>query len=150
MKRFRQSFVVLAAIVLVAVAGPALAHGTSVIQGIVVDTKHDQPLMGASISAFAARTRLLQGVAHSAKDGSFRISGLAAGEYRLFVTKLGYRSVEVSGLTVDENDHMIIGFPIALDAAPNTGEDPLQVLARCNNLVDPGETSDVYVVCGGH
>jgi Carboxypeptidase regulatory-like domain len=149
MKRFCQSFALLAAIMLVAVIGPAVAHGTSAIQGIVVDTKHDKPLMGASISAFAANTKLLQGVVHSAKDGSFRIPGLATGEYRLFVTKPGYRSVEVSGLTVDENDHMIIGFPIALEAAPNTSEDPIQVLARCNNLVDPGETSDVYVVCGG-
>jgi hypothetical protein len=144
--RLAFAFVAVASVTAVA---PALARGTSSIQGVIVESKHNRPLPSAAVSAFSSHTNVLAGTARSDRNGGFKISGLSAGEYRLFVTKPGYRSVEVSALTVEANDRMIIGFPIALPSAIQANEDPLQVLVRCNNLVDPSETSDVYIVCGG-
>jgi hypothetical protein len=144
--RIALAFVAVASLTAVA---PALARGTSSIQGVIVESRHNRPLPSAAVSAFSSRTSVLAGTAHSDRNGGFKISGLSAGEYKLFVTKPGYRSVEISTLTVEANDRMIIGFPIALSAAIQAREDPMQVLVRCNDLVDPSETSDVYIVCGG-
>jgi hypothetical protein len=148
MKQKLISIVSLSAAMLVAAAGPSFAHGSSAIQGLVVDSKQNRPLASASVSAFPAHGNQLLSVVHSASNGSFKISGLNAGDYRLFISKPGFRSVEVSGLSVAANDRMIIGFPIAMQTAPPGSTDTLQLIARCNSLVDPSETSDVYVVCG--
>ena len=143
------TLVLVAAAIVVVYAASSLANGSSAIQGLVVDSKQNRPLASASVSAFPANNNKLAGTARSGRDGSFRIAGLAAGNYRLFISKPGFRSVEVSGLTVAENDRMIIGFPIALQVSSAGTEDPLELIARCNNLVDPAQTSDVYIICGG-
>jgi hypothetical protein len=149
MKHFLHYLAPLAAVALFALALPSLAHGAASIQGTVTDGKHGRPLMGATVSAFDARTKILAEVVHSAENGTFRVGGLVPGDYRLMITKQGYRSVEVSGLSVETADHLIIGLPIAIESAANGSEDPMQMLAHCNNLVNPDEIADVYVICGG-
>jgi hypothetical protein len=137
------------AIVLVSSAVAAGARGTSSIQGTITDAKHSRPMMSVSVTAFFADGGAWAGSSQTGKDGVFHLQGLAPGQYRLFITKPGFRSVEVTGLAVDANDHLIVGFPIALEAAPFSDADPVQLVARCNNLVNPDEVADVYVVCGG-
>src|SRR5579863_5363374 len=117
MKPFFHAVVPVAVAALVLVAGPGLAHSTSSIQGIVTDSKSGQPLMSVSISAYHAGSHVYAGSARSARDGSFRIRGLASGDYQLFATKSGYRAVEVSGLNVVPNDHLILGFSVPLERA---------------------------------
>lgn len=136
------------ALATLASGAPGLASGTSSIQGSVTDSKYHQPLTNVVVRAFSVHSRTPIAEIWTAKDGTFRIRGLTAGEYRLLVSKSGYRSVEVSGLTVDTDDHMVVGFPIALQNAPPGTEDPVEMVARCNNLVNPNQVADVYVFCG--
>ena len=143
-------FTILAlAIVLASPATASGAKGTSSIQGTITDAKHSRPLMSVSVTAFFANGGAWAGSSQTGKDGVFHLQRLTPGQYRLFITKPGFRSVEVTGLAVDPNDHLIVGFPIAMEAAPFVDSDPVQLIARCNNLVNPDEVADEYVVCGG-
>ena len=126
----------------------AAPKGTSSIEGVVSESAHARPMMSASVVALTANGNRWVESTRTGKDGVFRLKGLAAGAYQLLITKPGYRSVEVDGLTVDPNDHLIVGFTIALEAAPFNEQDPVQLVTRCNNLVNPDEVADVYVVCG--
>jgi hypothetical protein len=140
---------ILTIVLVISIGTLAAAKGTSSIQGVITESKHNQPVLSASVSAYAAHGNGWVASTQTGKDGVFRLKGLSAGEYRLFITKPGYRAVEVAGLTVDTNDHLVVGFPIALEAAPFADADPVQLVARCNSLVNPDEVADLYVVCGG-
>jgi uncharacterized surface anchored protein len=134
---------------LAAIAGqPGLARGTSSIQGSVTDAKHNRPLMSVMVVAFEAHSRASLAQTETDRDGAFHFRNLGAGDYRLVMTKAGYRSIEVDGLTVETSEHMIVGTPIALQTASLGESDPIQLVARCNNVVNPDETADVYVFCG--
>ncbi len=147
----KQLLAILTLVMVAAIASPVLAapKGTSTIQGVVTESAHGQPVTSVSVIALAANGNAWAGSTQTGKDGVFRLNGLRAGGYRLFVSKPGYRTVEVSGLEVGTSDHLVVGFPIALERAALNESDLIQLVARCNNLVNPGEVADVYVVCGG-
>jgi len=127
---------------------PSLASGTSSIQGSVIDSKHNHPLMSVIVMAFGAHSRSAFAQTQTDRDGTFHFRNLGAGDYRLVMTKAGFRSIEVDGLTVESAEHMIVGTPIALQPASPGESDPIQLVARCNNIVNPDETADVYIFCG--
>lgn len=141
-------FVALLLTVIAIATLPSLASGTSSIQGSVIDFKHNRPLMSVVVMAFGAHSRTAFAQTQTDRDGTFHFRNLGAGDYRLLMTKAGYRSIEVDGLTVGATEHMIVGTPIALQAASPGESDPIQLVARCNNVVNPDETADVYIFCG--
>ena len=128
--------------------GDARAQGTSSIGGRIVDARNQQPIIGARVDLFAdslapSGAKVLAATL-TRKDGSFSLSGVAAGQYRLQVSKMGYAVQELSGLLVQDNERTIVGEPIAIYPASDEYAEKM----ACNKLVRPDETGDVYVVCG--
>lgn len=137
------------ALVLVAAATSlSFANGAASISGTVIDANSHKPVAGAKIEAFLG-TNPTHGypvaVGQTRKDGNFRLSGLQAGSYKLHVMKMGYSLQELSGLTLDDQEHLIVGEPVGLIAA--SADDMVKM--ACNSIVRPDQTGDVYVVCAG-
>jgi len=129
--------------------GDALAQVTSSVGGRIVDARNQQPIIGARVDLFADSSASSGAKVLAAtltrKDGSFTLSGIAAGQYRLQVSKMGYALQELSGLLVQDNERTIVGEPIALYPASDEYAEKM----ACNKLVRPDATGDVYVVCAG-
>lgn len=124
------------------------AHGTASISGTVVDANSHRPVAGAKIEAFADvghSGSYAVAVGRTRSDGIFRLSGLRAGAYKLQVLKMGYAVQELSGLSLADQEHLIVGEPVGLVAA--SAEDMMKM--ACNSVVRPEATGDVYVVCAG-
>ncbi len=132
-----------------AASSGVLAQGTSSISGRIVDARNHDPIIGARVDLFAdtpaSKSDKVIAAALSGKDGNFLLSGVAAGQYRVEITKMGYAVQELSGLAVQEREHTIVGEPIALSLA----SDDYAAKMACNKLVRPDVTGDVYVVCAG-
>jgi len=73
---------------LCAAVRPALG---ATVSGTVTDSDGEAPIIGANVGFFAADT--LAGGAVSRTDGSWRVTGLARGTYRVQVRAFGFRSV---------------------------------------------------------
>ena len=86
-------------IALLLCAGIASAQSTGVITGVVTDGSTSKPVVGAVV---VATSPALQGekTAVTGSDGSFTISGLPAGSYRLAAQLGSYKPAERSDLAV--------------------------------------------------
>lgn len=135
-------------ILLAAVTLASAASGAASISGTIIDGISHKPVGGAKIEAFLdtnGPSGYPAAVSQTQKDGTFRLSALKAGAYRLHVVKMGYAMQELSGLTLDDQEHLILGEPVNLVAA--SAEDMTKM--ACNSIVRPDATGDVYVVCAG-
>jgi Carboxypeptidase regulatory-like domain len=74
---------------LTAAAAPLAAHAQT-LQGLVRDRATQQPVADAEVTLVDAQGEAA-GTARSGPDGSFNVTGAAAGEYRLTARKLGYQ-----------------------------------------------------------
>jgi hypothetical protein len=139
----------LAAVVIVSSTWQSTANGTGSISGRVVDARSHKAVTGAKIELFAdaggSKVGYAVALSQTRGDGDFRVTGLRAGAYRLQVLKMGYAVQELSGLTLDDQEHLIVGEPVGLVAA--SAEDMMKM--ACNSVVRPDATGDVYVVCAG-
>jgi 5-hydroxyisourate hydrolase-like protein (transthyretin family) len=139
---------IVATLLVSAAAQPmAQAAGTSAVTGQTLDAKTHKPLMGVKINVYedTATPHKVLAATYSRKDGSFNLTGLPGGQYRVELTKMGYEVQVLTGLTVRPSEHTIIGEPIAL----HTASEEYQQKMACNNLVRPDQTGSVYVVCSG-
>jgi 5-hydroxyisourate hydrolase-like protein (transthyretin family) len=126
----------------------ALALGTSSISGQVVDAKTHHPVTGVRVDLYAdtsSTNKKVLAATLSRKDGSFRLSGVDEGQYRVELTKMGYEVEVLSGLAVRSQERTIIGEPVALHAASEEYESKM----ACNTLIQPHQTASVYYVCSG-
>jgi hypothetical protein len=124
------------------------ANGTASISGRVVDANNHRPIAGAKVEAFAdagGSAGYAVAVGQTRSNGNFHLGGLRAGAYRLQVLKMGYAVQELSGLSLGDQEHLIVGEPVGLVAA--SFEDMMKM--ACNSVVRPDATGDVYVVCAG-
>ncbi|MBV8669235.1 MAG: carboxypeptidase regulatory-like domain-containing protein [Candidatus Eremiobacteraeota bacterium] len=139
----------LAAVVIVSTTWQSAADGTASISGRVVDARSHKAVTGAKIELFAdagsSKNGYAVAVSQTHSNGDFHVSGLRAGAYKLQVVKMGYAVQEISGLTLDNQEHLIVGEPVGLVAA--SAEDMMKM--ACNSVVRPDATGDVYVVCAG-
>ncbi len=130
--------------------GFAHANGTSSISGQIIDARNREPVAGAKIDLFQDTTSSKGAypfaIALSRKDGSFHLSGLSEGQFRLEVLKMGYEVQVLSGLSLQEQEHLIVGEPIAMAKA---SEEYAQKMVCNSPLVRPDQSGDVYVVCAG-
>jgi carboxypeptidase family protein len=146
MKRLFTLTTLIAALLCATALGDARAQGTSSIGGRIVDARNQQPIIGARVDLFAdslVPSSKILAATLTRKDGSFSLSGVAAGQYRLQVSKMGYALQELSGLLVQDNERTIVGEPIAIYPASDEYAEKM----ACNKLVRPDATGDVYVVC---
>lgn len=135
-------------ILLAGFASPSVASNGSAIRGRVVDAQTRQPLAGVRAAAFKLHGTKPLASAFSTTDGSFKLDGLAAGLYRLELSKDGFRGLTIEGIAVRANEVMIIAGSIAMLPGSAAAPSIAQAQNQCGNLVQPGVTADVYVVCG--
>jgi hypothetical protein len=111
----------LAAVVIVSSTWQSTANGTASISGRVVDARSHKAVNGAKIELFAdaggSKGGYAVAMSQTRSDGDFRVSGLHAGAYRLQVLKMGYAVQELSGLALEDQEHLIVGEPVGLVAA---------------------------------
>ena len=119
---------------------PAAAGTTGSIAGTVVDAKTSAPVAGATIEAASPS----QSAAATSDDkGRFTLISLLPDTYVISVTKKGYESYSIAGITV------LADSPLSLEAfkiQPSL-KTIGSVRARSSlDLVKPGTTTDVYSV----
>ncbi len=151
MARFR---IVLACVGLIAgallcVQDRADTKAQAAIFGGVVEASHGRPLAGVKVMVLNLQGDKPLASAFTDAAGKYRLEGLSGGAYRLRFYKLGYYGVEVSGVTVAADERMILAGALAMSAGNPSEVEAAQASAFCGNLVQPGVTADVYVVCAG-
>jgi len=79
--------------------------GNGKIKGCIIDARTGDPLIGANVivkgSVYGSATDL---------DGHYYITGIPSGNYSLRVSYVGYKTKEVHGVFVTEND--IVSFDV--------------------------------------
>jgi hypothetical protein len=117
----------------------ARAGNTGSLAGTVLDDKTREPVADAVVSASSPSQ-----VAHTTTDanGRFTFLSLAPDTYVVGVTKQGYESLTLTGITVVVDQ---------TQSLPLTLQHTLKTIGRIStrsslDLVKPGTTSDVYVV----
>jgi Carboxypeptidase regulatory-like domain len=123
------------------------AQNGSAIRGKVVDAVSHQPLAAVRAAAFRMRGTKALATAFSTTDGSFKLDGLGSGLYRLELSKAGFRGLTIEGIAVRANEVMIIAGSIGMLPGSAAPANIAQARNQCGNLVQPGVTADVYVVC---
>jgi carboxypeptidase family protein len=123
----------------VAFASPGLAGTTGGLHGQVVDTASGAPIAGAKVAA--ASPSQIETVTTDA-NGVFVFISLSPDTYTITVTKDGYDSASLPGITVVADQARNIGVTL---------QKSLKTLATINtrattSLVRPGTTSDVYSI----
>ncbi|MDQ6780402.1 MAG: carboxypeptidase-like regulatory domain-containing protein [Candidatus Eremiobacteraeota bacterium] len=136
------------AMALAALATHTDAQNTAAIRGRVVDAHNNQPLAEVRASAFSLHGTKAVATSFTKKDGVFRLDGLGPGSYRLELSKNGFRGQTIEGIAVRPAEIMIIAGSIAMQAGNENPPNVAQARNSCGNLVQPGVTADVYVVCG--
>ena len=122
------------------------AAWNSSLSGRVVDVRTMQPVAAAHIKVYAMDSYQLLGDATTDANGSFTVTGLRGGQYRVAFYKAGYQHTMVTGILVRPGERLIEAAPIAMYAV---GEKlPSLAMAKpCGALVQPGQTGDEYVIC---
>jgi hypothetical protein len=83
-------------------APPATSVSRDALRGRVLDARSRSPISTATIEASpSAGTGSVVARGHSAADGTFRLQGLQAGQYRIRIRALGFAPRELASVAVD-------------------------------------------------
>jgi hypothetical protein len=155
MKPMTLNTFIAAALVIAFSTGTAQANSmtppkTFTLTGIVVHAGSRQPLAGVKVELY--QPRLGQQFSWSERGepvqsittdntGSFELNALYAGPASLVFTKYGYQSirydVDLTGHSGDISTDPIVMWRLNVSALP-----------ACGSLMQPGQTANVYIVCG--
>jgi outer membrane receptor protein involved in Fe transport len=141
-------------IALLLCAGVASAQSNGVVTGVVTDASTGKPVVGAVI---VATSPAVQGekTAVTGSDGSFTISGLPAGDYKLAAQLGSYKPAERAGLVVKADTTLRANLAVVPEAVQMeevvvtgsrvrrmdlSGEAPVMVINR-EQLIESGKTS---------
>jgi hypothetical protein len=109
----------------------------------VVDARTHQALRGVHVSVrypnFHAASREPVSDAVTDKNGQLQVLPYDYSSYQATLSKPGYMTVTVTG-AFDRRNAAPIVFEMPQDQSG---------LSYCSNPADPGQTADVYIVCGG-
>ena len=121
-------------LLMICCSAAAGAMGQTVVSGKITDKSTSDPLPGATVSITpnGGKTRL--GV--SDMDGKYRIDNLAAGQYRIKVSYMGYKTYEKS-VSLGSSDNKVMNISLTEDA---TMLENLSVEGRATRAQQAGDT----------
>jgi hypothetical protein len=123
----------------------AMAAQTSSLHGTVVRRSDHTPLAGAVVNVYRGPSTQSAATATTDSKGDFIVIDLAPGTYSLQVSRDKYQTVVINDLKLNPGMLMRFKDPIAMQTA--TDSLPTSQLSACVNLLQPGQTADVYIVC---
>lgn len=129
----------------IVLATQALAAQTSSLHGTVVRMSDHTPLAGAVVNVYRGTSTQSAATATTDSKGAFILIDLAPGTYNLQVSRNTYQTVILSDIKLNPGIAMRFKDPIAMQTA--TDALPASELDACVNLLQPGQTADVYIVC---
>lgn len=110
------------------------AMAQTVVSGKITDKSTSDPLPGATVSITPNDGKTRLGV--SDMDGKYRIDNLAAGQYRIKVSYMGYKTYEKS-VSLGSNDNKVMNISLTEDA---TMLENLSVEGRATRAQQAGDT----------
>lgn len=121
-------------LLMICCSAAAGAMAQTVVSGKITDKSTSDPLPGATVSITpnGGKTRL--GV--SDMDGKYRIDNLAAGQYRIKVSYMGYKTYEKS-VSLGSSDNKVMNISLTEDA---TMLENLSVEGRATRAQQAGDT----------
>lgn len=121
-------------LLMICCSAAAGAMAQTVVSGKITDKSTSDPLLGATVSITpnGGKTRL--GV--SDMDGKYRIDNLAAGQYRIKVSYMGYKTYEKS-VSLGSSDNKVMNISLTEDA---TMLENLSVEGRATRAQQAGDT----------
>lgn len=121
-------------LLMICCSAAAGAMGQTIVSGKITDKSTSDPLPGATVSITpnGGKTRL--GV--SDMDGKYRIDNLAAGQYRIKVSYMGYKTYEKS-VSLGSSDNKVMNISLTEDA---TMLENLSVEGRATRAQQAGDT----------
>jgi Carboxypeptidase regulatory-like domain len=133
-----------------AAPGEATSTGGAWLSGTVNNVQLGTHVAGVKVRAFLVGSEGLQDSAITDSNGEFTLVHLRPGTYRLAFDASGYHESLIADVRVkDSDDHIHLTNPVAL--YPANMDIPLQaaLMDPCHDLVQPGQTASVYIVCTG-
>jgi hypothetical protein len=85
---------------------------STVLQGIIQDVTNFKPLSDVKLVITSKTSDDVKQVATTGKDGTFSVSGLPAGVYKVSFQKDGYEPASYSSLTVKDGANNNFGFTL--------------------------------------
>lgn len=127
----------------------ALGANGAVLRGSVVSSTDRVPLAGVLVDVYSVPSDQSLATALTDKNGTFVVVGLTPGTYRMKLSRSAYDTIVLTGIKVTGNGHMRLKDPLAMQPAGGTAKAATATaqLSACQNLVQPGQTADVYIVC---
>lgn len=113
---FRSLKWVVSGLVAVLVAAP-LAAQTGTITGRITEANTNRPIAGVNVAAFRDGGALAAGRAVSGSNGSYTITGVGVGTYRLRVSLIGFAPGTREGVVVAEGATVTADFTLSPQAA---------------------------------
>ena len=110
------------------------AMAQTVISGKITDKSTSDPLPGATVSVTPNGGKARLGV--SDMNGTYRIENLAAGQYRIKVSYMGYKTYEKS-VSLSSSDNKVMNISLTEDA---TMLDNISVEGRATRAKQAGDT----------
>ncbi|MBC5804645.1 MAG: TonB-dependent receptor domain-containing protein [Candidatus Eremiobacter antarcticus] len=128
-----------AALAVFAWAAPSLAGTTGGVHGRIVDAKTGTPIADAAVTA-SSPSQVARVTSNT--SGFYSFISLAPDTYTVTVSKTGFETANVAGVTVISDQQRTVD--VAMQASVRTLD---RVLVRgTESLVRPGTTSDVYSI----
>ena len=143
---FKQSIApAFVALLICLIGGQALAASTSSLHGTVVNATDRSPIPNVTVDVYAAPSTQSLATATTDKNGAFVIVGLPPGTYQIKLAHPTYETIILTGVKVNGANYMQLKGALAMQPAGSDNRVARQ--SACTNLLQPGQTSDVYIVC---
>ncbi len=135
---------VLAALFVLSTVAPSFAAGGQAgnIQGVVIDSKTQQPVPNVSVTAVSPTGRY---TAKTDAKGTFQIIGMNVDTYTVSFSAPGFESSALSGVTVQGDQTQNIGNQSISRATTTIGR---TVGRSASSVFQPSQTTDSYQITG--
>lgn len=132
---------------MLATASPASAQD-SWLSGTVVNVSLGTKVAGVKVRAFMVGADKMQDSSITDTNGEFTLVHLRPGTYRLAFDASGYHESIIADVRVKASDeHIHLSAPVALYPASMSIPLEAALMDPCRDVVQPGQTADVYIVC---
>jgi hypothetical protein len=133
------------ALLICLIGGQALAASTSSLHGTVVSAQDRSPIPNVTVDVYAAPGGQSLATATTDKNGAFEVVGLQPGTYQIKLAHPTYETIILTGVKVNGANYMKLKGALAMQPAGSDNRIARQ--SACTNLLQPGQTADVYIVC---